>query len=260
MAVDGGSLYYETAGKGAPVILIHGGFGDRRMWDEQFLPLSQQFRVVRYDHRGFGKSTPPDKPYSPIADLARLMDHLKIPRANLVGNSMGGTLALDFALMNPDRTGAIVVISSAAGGYPVSDADRERTMAVFTAARERDPGAAAALWLRNPMVSVASAHPRASPLVRSMVEENQRVFLMEHWPEETMKPPAFERLADLKAQTLFIVGENDTALVRDGAKASAARMPHTQLQSIPGTDHLLQMEEPARVNKLLLDFISTNGC
>ena len=84
VAVDGGSLYYETLGKGAPVILIHGGFGDRRMWDEQFEPLSQAFRVIRYDHRGFGKSAPPAQAYSPVADLVKLMDHLDLKRANLV--------------------------------------------------------------------------------------------------------------------------------------------------------------------------------
>src|SRR5436190_12377724 len=106
LAVDGGSLYYETRGKGAPVILIHGGFGDRRMWDSQVEPLSQAFRVIRYDHRGFGKSAPPTQAYSPVADLVTLMDHLELKRANLVGNSMGGTVALDFALLQPDRTGA----------------------------------------------------------------------------------------------------------------------------------------------------------
>jgi 3-oxoadipate enol-lactonase len=260
VAVDGGSLYYETAGKGAPVILIHGGFGDRRMWDEQFLPLSQVFRVIRYDHRGFGKSSAPDKPYSPVADLGRLMDHLKIPRANLVGNSMGGTLALDFALTNPDRTGAVVVIASAAAGYPTPDADRDRVMAVFNTARERDTASAASMWLQNPMVAVATTHPGASPLVRRMVEENQRVLLMEHWPEEALKPPTFERLAEVKAQTLFIVGSKDISLVREGAAASAARMPHAKIETIAGADHLLQMEEPAIVNKKLVDYISTNGC
>jgi pimeloyl-ACP methyl ester carboxylesterase len=260
VAVDNGTLHYETAGKGAPVILIHGGFGDRRMWDEQFVPLSQAFRVIRYDHRGFGKSPAPDKAYSPVADVARLMDHLKIPRANLVGNSMGGTLALDFALLHPDRTGAVVVIASTAGGYPMTEEDRQGVTAVLGAARDKGTAAAAALWLQHPMVAVAAAHSKASPIVRQMVEENQRVFLMEHWPEEPMTPPAFERLADLKANVLFIVGDKDVALVREGARASAERIKRAKLEMIAGADHLPQMEEPAKINKLLVDYIATNGC
>jgi 3-oxoadipate enol-lactonase len=260
LGVGDGTMYYESAGKGAPVILIHGGFGDRRMWDEQFVPLSQAFRVIRYDHRGFGKSSAPDKAYSPVADVARLMDHLKIPRANLVGNSMGGTLALDFALLHPDRTGAVVVIASTAGGYPMTEEDRQGVTAVLGAARDKGTAAAAALWLQHPMVAVATAHPKASPLVRQMVEDNQRIFLMEHWPEEPMTPPAFERLADLNANVLFIVGDRDVALVREGARASADRIKRAKLETIAGADHLPQMEEPAKINKLLVDYIATNGC
>src|SRR5262245_18082255 len=163
VAVDGGSLYYETLGKGAPVILIHGGFGDRRMWDAQFEPLSQAFRVVRYDHRGFGKSSPPDKPYSPVADLVALMDHLQLKRANLVGNWMGGTLALDFALLQPDRTGAVVVVASTDGGYPLPEEDVKTVDEVLQTARARGTAAAIPMWLQHPMVGVASHHPTAGP-------------------------------------------------------------------------------------------------
>jgi pimeloyl-ACP methyl ester carboxylesterase len=258
--VGDAALYYEMAGKGAPVILIHGGFGDRRMWDEQFLPLSQVFRVIRYDHRGFGKSPAPEKAYSPVADLVAIMDHLKLTRANLVGNSMGGTLALDFALLHPERTGAVVPIASAAGGYDFPEDSRESVTAVVNMARGVSTAAAAALWLQHPMVGVATRHPKSASLVSQMVLDNQRFFLMDHWPEEPMSPPAFERLGGLKANVLFIVGEKDVAPVRDGARASADRIKGAKLETIPGADHLPQMEEPERVNKLLVDYISLNGC
>ena len=184
VAVDDGSLYYESLGKGAPVILIHGGFGDRRMWDTQFEPLSQAFRVIRYDHRGFGKSSAAAKAYSPVADLVALMDHLELKRANLVGNSMGGTLALDFALLQPDRTGAVVVVASSAGGYPAPEEDMKSVDEVLRTAREKGTGAAVPLWLHHPMVGVAMSHASAGPLVRTMVEDNQKMFLADHWPQE----------------------------------------------------------------------------
>jgi pimeloyl-ACP methyl ester carboxylesterase len=258
--VDGGSLYYETLGKGAPVILIHGGFGDRRMWDPQFETLAQAFRVVRYDHRGFGRSSAATQPYSPVADLVKLMDHLELKRANLVGNSMGGTLALDFALLQPDRTGAVVVIASAAGGYPTPEEDVKSVDQVMRTARENGPGAAVPLWLQHPMVSVAMAHAAAAPLVRTMVEDNQKMFLAEHWPQEQMAPPAFERIAGLNANVLFIVGDRDVASVRAGADASAARIKKATLITIKDADHLPHMEKPAEVNKILVEYISLNGC
>ena len=260
VAVDGGSLYYETLGKGAPVILIHGGFGDRRMWDAQMEPLSQAFRVIRYDHRGFGKSSAPDKPYSPVADLVALMEHLELKRANLVGNSMGGTLALDFALLQPNLTGAVVVVASTAGGYPVPEEDIKKVNEVLGVAKDKGTSAAVPLWLQHPMVGVASRHPTAGPLLRTMVEDNQKMFLAEHWPQEPMTPPAYERLAGLNANVLFVVGDQDVASVRDGAEASAARIKKAKVVTIKDADHLPQMEHPEAVNKLLVEYISLNGC
>ncbi len=260
VAVDGGSLYYETLGKGAPVILIHGGFGDRRMWDAQMEPLSQAFRVIRYDHRGFGKSSAPDKPYSPVADLVALMEHLELKRANLVGNSMGGTLALDFALLQPNLTGAVVVVASTAGGYPVPEEDIKKVNEVLGVAKDKGTSAAIPLWLQHPMVGVASRHPTAGALLRTMVEDNQKMFLAEHWPQEPMTPPAYERLAGLNANVLFVVGDKDVASVRNGAEASAARIKKAKVVTIKDADHLPQMEHPEAVNKLLVEYISLNGC
>jgi pimeloyl-ACP methyl ester carboxylesterase len=259
VAVDGGSLY-ESLGKGAPVILIHGGFGDGRMWDPQFEPLSQAFRVIRYDHRGFGKSSAPTQAYSPVADLVKLMEHLELKRANLVGNSMGGTIALDFALQQPDRTGAVVVIASAARGYPVPEENVKRVDLVMRTAREKGPTAAVPLWLQHPMVTVAMSHAAAGPLVRTMVEDNQKMFVTDHWPNEQMSPPAFERIAGLNANVLFIVGDRDVASVRAGAEASAARIKKAKVVTIKDADHLPHMEKPAEVNKLLVEYISLNGC
>jgi pimeloyl-ACP methyl ester carboxylesterase len=260
VAVDGGSLYYESLGKGAPVILIHGGFGDRRMWDQQFEPLSQAFRVIRYDHRGFGKSSAPPQEYSPVSDLVTLMDHLELKRANLVGNSMGGTVALDFALLRPDRTGAVVVIASAAGGYPTPEEDVKGVDQVMRTAREKGPAAAVPLWLQHPMVSVAMSHAGAGPLVRTMVTDNQKMLVADHWPQERLSPPAFERIAGLNANVLFIVGDRDVASVRAGAEASAARIKKAKVVTIKDADHLPHMEKPAEVNKLLVEYISLNGC
>jgi pimeloyl-ACP methyl ester carboxylesterase len=93
-----------------------------------------------------------------------------------------------------------------------------------------------------------------------MIEDNQNLFLNEHWPQEPMSPPAFDRLSELKANVLFIVGDKDVASVRDGAAASAARIKGAKVETIAGSDHLPQMVAPDKVNKLLVDYISLNGC
>jgi len=253
--VTDGKLYVEEAGGGPAVVLVHGGFGDRRMWDDQFEALAASYRVVRYDHRGFGRSALPQREYSPIADLTRVLDRLGIARAHLVGNSMGGALALDFALLEPDRTDRIVVISSGASGFPAPAADVQRVLSVFDEAKAKGTAAAAATWLRHPMVAVASTRAATAAKLRLMVDENQRVFLLEHWPIEPVVRPAYERLRDVRAAVLFVIGDRDIPSVQTAARATAERLPGARVEVVAGADHLPQMVEPGRVNRILLDFL-----
>jgi 3-oxoadipate enol-lactonase len=255
LPVEGGRLYYETLGQGAPVVLLHGAFGDRRMWDDQLAALAEDFRVVRYDHRGFGRSPAPEGPYSPVRDLLLLLDHLRIERAHLVGNSMGGALALDFALLHPERADRLAVLSSGANGYPYPPEDIERVAAVFRAAAAEGTGKAVELWLQHPMVAVASQDAAVGPRLRTMALENRDIFLMRHWPAETMSPPAFARLQEIQRPVAFLLGEQDTARVLQAARESADRIPGVEWRVIAGADHLLQMERPQEVNAFLREFL-----
>jgi pimeloyl-ACP methyl ester carboxylesterase len=160
LAVDGGHLFYETRGRGETVVLVHGGFGDHRMWNAQWEALSRDFRVARYDHRGFGRSSAPAKPYSAVEDLRRLLDHLGASTAHIVGNSMGGTVAIDFTLVHPGRVSRLVIVASGASGFPVPPEAVADTNKVLETARKQGTKEAAALWLENPMVAVAAGTPR----------------------------------------------------------------------------------------------------
>lgn len=111
LLVTGGELYYEVQGEGPPVILLHAGGMDSKMWDAQFNHLSQQFRVVRYDLRGFGRSSKPEQSFYPVDDLYQLLQHLGINRASLVGLSMGAGVALNFALEHPEMVEKLVLAS-----------------------------------------------------------------------------------------------------------------------------------------------------
>ena len=124
--VNGVSLYYEVAGHGSPLVLVHGFSCGIRMWDPQVAALSRSWRVVTYDVRGHGISEAPDDPaaYSQptsIADLAGLLDHLGLRRAAVGGLSMGGNIALNFALQNPERVTALVVADTGAGSDDLAD-------------------------------------------------------------------------------------------------------------------------------------------
>src|SRR6476660_6290930 len=106
--VNGGSLYYEVTGSGSPVVLIPGFTLDTRMWDSEVAALSRKHRVIRYDPRGAGKSPPPTGPYTQYEDLAALLEHIGVGKAHIVGLSLGGATAIDFALASPGLTLSLI--------------------------------------------------------------------------------------------------------------------------------------------------------
>lgn len=112
VAVEGGTLYYETRGSGPPVVLLHGGGLDHTMWDPQVEALARSYRVIRFDARGHGRSTARMPPFSMTEDVRRVLDHLGVERAHLVGLSMGGGMAFDFATAYPARTITLTLVST----------------------------------------------------------------------------------------------------------------------------------------------------
>ena len=124
--LDGGKLYYETDGKGPALVLIHAGFLDSRMWDSQFPSYSKSYKTIRYDVRGFGRSSIAKEKFSDHTDLRALLTHLNVARAAIIGVSNGGRIALDFAVEYPERVQSLILVSPGVSGYKVSGPEEER--------------------------------------------------------------------------------------------------------------------------------------
>src|SRR5881628_2070583 len=170
--VNGVSLYYEVAGRGAPLVLVHGFACGIRSWDPQVRALSLHRRVLTYDVRGHGLSeAPPEaEAYSQatsVADLHALLAHLKIGRAVVGGLSMGGNIALNFALAHPEMVTALVVADTGAGSDDT--ADWVATVHAFADVLERDGlEAFADAALSNPLfVRYVAQGPAAERFIRS---------------------------------------------------------------------------------------------
>ncbi len=120
--LNGAQFYYEVAGAGPPLVLVHAGIADRNMWDEQWHVFAQHYQVIRYDRRGYGQTTLVDEPYAHYQDLYALLNFLGIKQAHMLGCSMGGTTALDFALAYPARVSSLIAVACRPEGYVFTSA------------------------------------------------------------------------------------------------------------------------------------------
>ena len=257
LGADGGQLCYSTAGTGEPVVLIHGFSLDAAMWDPQWRLLQKEFRVIRYDLRGFGGSTVPMGPYSHCDDLLGLLDLLAARPAHIVGLSMGGRVALRFALEQPACVRSLTLLDTALDGHAWSDEWTRRMDAIVAAARGGDVAAARRLWLADQLFAPAKLGPRLAVELTAMVER----YSGWHWwnPDPVHRPvsPAIRELANVTAPTLVLVGELDLPDFQSIARRLAAEIPRATLCTIAGAGHMTNMEAPAAVNDLLLAHLRT---
>ena len=242
LAVPGGELAYEVAGRpGAPaVVLLHGAFMDKGSWDQEFPVLARDFRVVRYDIRPFGESTRPDKAYSVPDDLLRVLDHLKIDRAFLMGHSFGGALAIDFALLHPERVAGLVLVSASPNGFVLPEDEQKAGGAVFAAVKEGDEAIVKA-WIAHPIWSVSRTRPEVVKALDAITRRNLAPFHMTFAPYIPLRPPAISRLGEITAPTLVVIGDRDTPGNRKGAELAASSVRGATLRVVAGADHGLPL-------------------
>ena len=260
VAVNGTRLHCERAGEGSPLVMIHGDALDARLWDGQFAFFAREREVLRYDVRGFGRSDPPGaEAYADVDDLKALLEYFDIDSAHLLGLSMGGRIATDFALTYPDSVGALVLLDSGLGGYPWSVEIREFFAAIFAAAREQDVEAARALWSQAPGHETIFAHSEAAVLFRRMVADYSGWFWLNEDPGTELAPPAFARLEEIQAPTLVLVGELDNGDCRTIADELYRRIPGAEKKVLPGVGHMSNLEAPEQLNQLVREFLSRHN-
>lgn len=259
VAIDGGRLYYESAGTGAPVILIHGGNLDRRMWDDQFTLLQKQFRVIRYDARGYGRSSPADEPFAAHDDLAALLRGLRLTRASIVGLSLGGRIAMDFALAHPEMVDRLVLAAPGiSGGKWAKDGDTLWIAEAIAAGRRGDSVGVALAWLKSAYINSALKPPAQAERLRQISIDNARFWMgmLRHQDlEREAKPPAAGRLRELEAPILLLVGGADTPFILDVARAITTEAPNVRRVDLPGIGHMINLEAPERFNSEVVQFL-----
>lgn len=260
---NGVSLYCETTGHGPPLVLVHGFACGLRTWDPQVSAFARSWQVVTYDVRGHGISEAPTDPtaYSQpisVSDLGALLDHLEIRRAVVGGLSMGGNIALNFALAHPERVSGLIVADTGAGSDET--ADWVATVHAFAAALDRDGlEAFADAAVENPLFARYLAQsPAAERFIRSFLMTHRARGLAHTAREVLAKRPTIyslaPRLRELSVPTLLIVGEHDEPCVRVH-RFMADTIPSARHVLIPGVGHLTNLEAPRAFNRAVRSFL-----
>ena len=258
--VNGAGFNSELAGEGPPLVLLHAGICDGRMWDGQFEALAAAREVLRYDRRGFGGTKQGAAAFSHVEDLAGLLAHFRIGRATLVGCSQGAKIALDFALKRPESVDALVLVAPAVSGYKYTAAPPPQYKEIEQAAAAGDVERVNELELQIWVDGPRRSHVEVDPSVRGLVREMNLVALNASAGEELSSGiSAAGRLGEVRAPTLVVVGDLDTPQTLEAAGALANGIPGARLEVIRGTAHLPNMERPEEFNRLVLEFLSGPG-
>jgi pimeloyl-ACP methyl ester carboxylesterase len=252
------------AGEGPALVLVHAGCADRRMWDEQFFAFAQYYHVLRYDMRGYGKSTLERGAFSNRNDLYRLLEILGIQQAHFIACSMGSFAVTDFALEHPEKVQSLVLVSPALSGYPYEGQPPQPVLEMIQARRTGNLEHAAELqsqiWADGFKRNSDRVNTKVHALVRQMSLDSlilqadiirETAFLI----EEPLRPPAMEQLEKINVPTMVIVGDLDDDTEMAIAEVLTARIRGAQKAIIDGTAHLPNMEKPKEFNQIVLEFL-----
>ncbi|GLQ08840.1 hydrolase [Devosia yakushimensis] len=250
-------------GEGLAVVFLHAGVCDKRMWSEQMQAVADAgWHAVAYDRRGYGETVSEDEAFNHVDDLEAVLDALGIHAAVFVGCSMGGGLAVDFALRDPGRIIGLVLIGTSVTGSPWTATDVERMIeAAEEDAYERHDWemlnrVQAHEWLDGPRVQSGRVGGAARELFLDM---NALALSKPVLTQEEERPDAWRRVAEVNAPTLLLVGDEDFTALIERHEHLSEEMPNAFAAVLEGVAHIPSIERPELVNSMLLEFLDAIG-
>jgi 3-oxoadipate enol-lactonase len=256
VAVNGTHLYYEQAGSGHPLVLIHGFTLNTQMWDDQFSVFARHYRVIRYDMRGSGQlAMPTEEPFTEVDDLRALLDALGVSRAFVMGLSRGGRVAIDFALTYPEYTSALVLVDSALGAWHWSEAFSQSMRELEIAARTQSVAMARQRWLAHPLFLPVQERSELAERLAQIVASFSGWLWLHANPERDADLPAPRPLERISVPTMLVIGERDIDEFQAIANHITRTIPHITNLVLPGVGHMSNMEAPDAFNEAVLSFL-----
>jgi pimeloyl-ACP methyl ester carboxylesterase len=254
-------LYYETAGQGIPLVMIHAGVADSRQWSNEFAFFARSHQVVRYDMRGYGKSEPVDGEFNHMEDLVAVLNTLGLLEPVVImGCSMGGGLAMDFALTHPARVRALILVGSGPSGLELDVPASSKFAEVEKAFEAGDLDLVSELETQIWFDGTGRTPEQVDQAMRKLLYDMNRQALAHEVKQRgkrlpNTEIPAFDRLSGLKIPVLIIVGEHDTPYILAAADYMIERIPSARKVTIEDAAHLPNMDHPDEFQAVVTDFL-----
>jgi pimeloyl-ACP methyl ester carboxylesterase len=256
-------VYYERTGKGDAIVFLHAGLQDHTMWDEQVKELSKQYEVLTVDLPFHGKTMGTDTTLL-IADMIRIvLDSLHVQKVSIAGLSMGGYCVMDFLIAYPDRVNKAIMIAAGVNGYenihPADSISMDWYRLFSKALEEKDTVRAAReftkAWAEGIYRRSDSLKTPVSQYVYKKTLETLRRHKMEGWPRLQQDPQAIKNIFSIKRPVLIIDGDKDLPFVTANAEFMEKNIAGAKRVVIKDVAHMVNLEKPAELNKLILDFL-----
>lgn len=254
-------IYYETAGEGDSLLMIHAGVADSRQWDKEFAYFASRYRVIRYDLRGYGKSEPVEGEYSHLQDLTALLDYLEIEGPIVaMGCSMGGGVAMNLALARPDAVKSLILVDAGPPGLELDVPTDDKAADIEQALNAGDLDLVAELETQIWFDGVGRTPAQVDQGMRKLVYEmNRRALAHETKGLGTRLPdaeiPAAQRLSELQLPVMVIVGAHDVPYMQAAADYMVEKITSARKVIIEDAAHLPNMEHPDDFRKLIAAFL-----
>ncbi|MNJ44691.1 AB hydrolase superfamily protein YdjP [compost metagenome] len=251
-------LFYRTSGFGPPVIFIHGNFNDHHIWEEQADFFSEHVQVISYDLRGYGRSSTPVSPFSHVNDLKCLIEHFHLDAAILVGSSMGGGIALDFALAYPERVRALVLVTPSVTNQRYPGKMLWKGIRNFYQLRFRGSQSAIESFIQDDYWSYFFPSPRNRAAREKVLQNVRNPDNFCRFPPRLALPPrisSLKRLNEVQIPTLIVAAARDHPFNLKTAGDLSKLIPQTSGAMFHDCGHLPFIEQPDKFNQTLLAFI-----
>jgi len=265
ISIHNAKLYYEVAGMGTPLVMIHAGVADSRMWNNEFAYFAQSNQVIRYDMRGYGKSEPVEGEFSHLSDLDLLLETLGIHEPIVImGCSMGGGLAMDFALTYPSKVKALVMIDSGPSGLELDVPTPSKFADAEKAFESGDLDLVAEIETQIWFDGMGRTPEQVNPTMRKLLYEMNRLALSHEVKGLGKRLPntktlAFDRLNSLNIPVLIIIGSHDTPYILAAADYMKEKIKFANKITIEDAAHLPNMDKPQEFQRVVEKFLSSIG-